>query len=214
MVNYGNTKIYKIWSTQGSKIYIGSTTKEYLSQRMNKHRSDYKCKTLLATSKLLFEEYGVENCFIELIEAKDCKDKHEALQLEGHYIRSLECVNMHIPGRTNKQYKEDNKEKHQRQNKEYAELHKDEIKQKQKVFRELNKAKIKQCRKEFRELNKDKIALKKKEWYEANKEKIIQKQKERNEANKEKRKQYMKQYHESNKEKLKQKQKEQDKTEK
>ena len=42
MVNYGNAKVYKIWSTAGDKIYIGSTTKEYLSQRMDKHRSGYK----------------------------------------------------------------------------------------------------------------------------------------------------------------------------
>lgn len=33
MVNYGKTKIYKIWSPKGDNIYIGSTTKEYLSQR-------------------------------------------------------------------------------------------------------------------------------------------------------------------------------------
>ena len=42
MVNYANSKVYKIWSTQGDKIYIGSTTKPYLCQRMDKHRSDYK----------------------------------------------------------------------------------------------------------------------------------------------------------------------------
>ena len=32
MVNYANSKVYKIWSTQGDKIYVGSTTKQYLSQ--------------------------------------------------------------------------------------------------------------------------------------------------------------------------------------
>ena len=42
MVNYTNSKVYKIWSTQGNKIYIGSTTKYYLSQRMDKHRTDYR----------------------------------------------------------------------------------------------------------------------------------------------------------------------------
>ena len=111
MVNYSNTKIYKIWSTQGPHIYIGSTTKEYLSQRMDKHRSNYKSKTALkTTSKLIFEEYGIENCFIELLEAKDCKDKHELSQLEGHYIRTLDCVNKNIAGRTCKEWYQDNKE--------------------------------------------------------------------------------------------------------
>ena len=41
MVNYGNSKIYKIWSPNGDNIYIGSTTKKYLSQRMVEHRCDY-----------------------------------------------------------------------------------------------------------------------------------------------------------------------------
>ena len=41
MVNYQNGKIYKIESHQGDKIYIGSTTKQYSSQRLVAHRDDY-----------------------------------------------------------------------------------------------------------------------------------------------------------------------------
>ena len=40
--NYANGKIYQIISHAGDKIYIGSTTKRLLSQRMEKHRSSYK----------------------------------------------------------------------------------------------------------------------------------------------------------------------------
>ena len=39
---YEKAKVYKIWSTHGDKIYVGSTCHEYLSQRMVKHRSAYK----------------------------------------------------------------------------------------------------------------------------------------------------------------------------
>ena len=45
MVNYQNSKIYQITPIvdhEEHEIYIGSTTKTYLSQRMDKHRSDYK----------------------------------------------------------------------------------------------------------------------------------------------------------------------------
>ena len=42
MVNYNNGKIYKIENNIDDMIYIGSTTKQYLSQRMDKHRSSYK----------------------------------------------------------------------------------------------------------------------------------------------------------------------------
>jgi hypothetical protein len=76
MVNYSNGKIYIIESHLGDKIYIGSTTKEYLSQRMAKHKHDYtyfkkwRADTGFAfvTSYLLFDEYGVDNCKIELLE--------------------------------------------------------------------------------------------------------------------------------------------------
>jgi hypothetical protein len=98
MSDYTNTKIYKIYSHLGPKIYIGTTTKIYLSQRMSKHRSDYKAwqtnnKRSHIRSYLLFDEYGVDNCMIELIEARPCKSKDEAHKIESHYIRSLDCVN-------------------------------------------------------------------------------------------------------------------------
>ena len=70
-MDYAKSKVYKIWSPLGDKIYVGCTTKEYLSQRMTTHRSTYtqwkKGKRSIVTSFNLFEEYGIENCFIELL---------------------------------------------------------------------------------------------------------------------------------------------------
>ena len=113
-MNYKNSKIYRIWSPQGDKVYIGSTTKELLCQRMTAHRKEYrkwkKTNIQCVTSYLLFEEYGIENCFIELLEAKECNSKDELNQLEGKYIRELTCVNKRVEGRTRKQYREDHKE--------------------------------------------------------------------------------------------------------
>lgn len=99
-MNYINTKIYKIWSICGDKIYIGATTKQYLSQRMTAHRNSYNTwkngKSKFITSYILFDEYDISNCFIELLEAKECKDKNEQTQLEGKYIRELDCVNKNM----------------------------------------------------------------------------------------------------------------------
>ena len=153
MVNYTNSKVYKIWSTQGDEIYIGSTTKQYLSQRMDKHRSDYKRwkdnKSNFITSFKLFEEYGLENCFIELIEAKECDSKDELHKLEGKYIRELECVNKIIPVRTEEekreyhnQYYKDNKEQLNEQNKQYYKDNKNQVLQYQKEYYESNKEKV------------------------------------------------------------------------
>ena len=86
-INYENSKVYKIWSPSGDKIYVGSTTKEYLSQRMTAHRTNYNRWKLgvygYITAFLIFDEYGLDNCFIELLEAKSCKSKDELNQLEG-----------------------------------------------------------------------------------------------------------------------------------
>ena len=113
MVNYQNTKIYKIESHLGPKIYIGSTTKEYLSQRMDSHRGGYKQWKQGILNKImsydLFDEYGVENCKIVLLEACPCNIFDEKASREAHYIKTLECVNKNIPGRDKHQYYKDNK---------------------------------------------------------------------------------------------------------
>ena len=146
MVNYANSKVYKIWSPQCDKIYIGSTTKVYLSQRMDKHRSDYKrwknAKFNYVTSFKLFEEYGIENCFIELLESKECNSKDELLQLEGKYIRELDCINKKIVGRTKKEYQEDNKVEISVQRKGYRDNNKDKLSEQQKQKYERTKEKI------------------------------------------------------------------------
>ncbi len=148
MVNYNNTKIYKIESDKGDKIYIGSTTKDRLSQRMANHRSSYhkykldgqnKCK-----SYLLFDEYGIENCRIILIELYPCNSKDEALSKEAYHIKINDCVNKNIPGRTREQYKVDNPD----YDKNYYINNKEKVLDSCKAYRENNKEKISNKNKE------------------------------------------------------------------
>jgi ribosome-interacting GTPase 1 len=109
MVNYENSKVYKIEPIvehPEEDIYIGSTTKKYLSQRMDTHRNGFKCwkngKYHKFTVYDLFDKYGVENCKIYLLETINCNTKDELLAREGHYIKTLKCVNRCITGRTMK----------------------------------------------------------------------------------------------------------------
>ena len=115
MPNYSLTKIYKIESHLGDKIYVGSTAKQYISQRLQQHKNGYKQwkedKISKTTSYDLFDEYGPDNCQIVLIEEYPCSCKDAKNAREGHFIRELDCVNKCILGRTNKQYKQDNREK-------------------------------------------------------------------------------------------------------
>ena len=106
MTIYNNGKIYKIEPVtehDEGDIYIGSTTKQYLSQRMVKHRKDYKMwkKDNPNVSKTmsfdLFDKYGLEHCQIVLIECVNA-NTYDELQARKHYfIKSFQCVNKHIP---------------------------------------------------------------------------------------------------------------------
>jgi hypothetical protein len=217
MVNYSNGKVYKIEPLNGEEgeIYIGSTTKELLSQRMTKHRGQYnewlngkKAKT---TSFDLFEKYGIENCKIILLELVNAKSKDELISREAFFIRSLKCVNKNIPDRTKKEYREDNKDK--LKEKEYRENNKDKIKENYKKYYYNNIDKLKEKNKEYKEENKDKIKEYRKEYYnniENNKEyyknnidKIKENSKEYYKNNVDKIKEFHKNYYENNMDKIK-----------
>ena len=134
MVNYQNGKIYAIKSNSGGKIYVGSTTKEYLSARMSEHRRMFKAwekgNGNRCTSHELFSQYGVENCYIELIELFPCNTKDELATRENHYIRSLVCVNKNaaVKTRSNKEVWSD-----------YYQNNKEEINRKAAKFRDDNR---------------------------------------------------------------------------
>ena len=102
---YQNGKIYKITDIGYNKCYIGSTCEE-LSMRMARHRAGFK--QFLNDNKKhirsydLFNEYGVENCKIELIEYYKCDSLAELRKREGEHIKSIDCVNKYVAGRTKK----------------------------------------------------------------------------------------------------------------
>ena len=88
--------IYKITSTAGEKVYIGSTTRP-LAKRWWVHKS-HRLTEHLCTSKVLFDEYGVDTCSLEEIEKVDHGKRYER---ERFWIENTEnCVNRYVPGRT------------------------------------------------------------------------------------------------------------------
>jgi len=139
MTDYSKTKIYKIESHLGDKIYVGSTARDYLSQRLQGHKNAYKRwkdkkDDRLMTSFILFDEYGLDNCKIVLIESYPCNNKDEKNAREGHFIKELNCVNKFIAGRLPKEYKEDNKEKFQKYFKDLYQEKREERLAKQKIY--------------------------------------------------------------------------------
>ena len=111
MVNYANSKIYKLVCNQTGNIYVGSTTKKYLSSRMAEHVSKYKQfqkgEGKFITSFRILESNDYSIVLLERVE--NCVDKDQLHARERHYIEALDCVNKIVVGRTKKEYYDANK---------------------------------------------------------------------------------------------------------
>ena len=155
---FHNAKIYQITDIGYNKCYIGSTTEE-LSQRMARHRSDFKQflngkAQGIVSSFNLFNEYGIENCKIELIEYFKCDTLQELRKREGEHIKNINCVNKAVAGRTKPEYQRDSRDKIKEYRKQYLEQNKDKIREQEKKYKENNKTKIAEQLKEYREQHK------------------------------------------------------------
>ena len=129
-------KIYKIISTQGNEIYIGSTFNT-TRDRFKQHKSDYKrwkegnCPNISVFK--LFEKYGIDNCKMVLIKQYDIIDrKHlEVYELLWCYKLRFNCVNtnqqFHIKKIYGKQYRAQNKEHRQKLHQQYYQNNKEQF---------------------------------------------------------------------------------------
>ena len=155
MNKYHNGKIYKIVDVGYSKCYIGSTC-ESLSRRFSKHKHHYKTHDKDNNKRYcrcfdLFDEYGVDNCKIELIEFFKSDTKDELLAREGQHQQQNECINKKISGRNKTQWYEDNKDRLKEDAREYRDIHREEIKEYLKSHYQENKHKYKEYKENHRE---------------------------------------------------------------
>ena len=137
--------IYKIWDNDDSSLVYYGSTKQQVSIRMGKHRSQLN----LCKSKIIIDRNNYQYATLEKIEYED---KFELKNRERWWIENNECVNKSIPNRTQKEYM-----------KEWYEANKDKIAEKQKTYNDKNKEKIAEQKKQYYAENKDKIEKYKKE---------------------------------------------------
>jgi hypothetical protein len=150
MPDYNNGKIYKIVNSEmPNLVYIGSTT-----QKLNIRLQGHKDKSNKCTSKALFEHGQPE---IILLEDYPCETKTELEKRERYWIEGNQCVNTKIPCRTNKEYREDNKEKIIETSKVYRQDNKEKLNEYRKTYYQDNNEKIKENAKAYRLNNKEKI---------------------------------------------------------
>jgi hypothetical protein len=148
MVNYQKGKVYAIRSHKGDKVYVGSTTNEYLSTRMALHRNQFKKWSLgqessSCSSRELFNDYGVENCYIELLETVPCNSREELNTRENHFIRTLNCVNKKRAFTSPEQ----KAEYHAEYSSEYYKKHKEELR----LYRQNHKEEMRLYRQNHKE---------------------------------------------------------------
>lgn len=183
MVNYQKGKIYAIRSHQTDKVYIGSTT-QVLSARLGSHVREKKYyEDGIINYITSFEMLEFDDYYIELLELCPCDSKEELHKREGEIIRTTpNCVNKYIPGRTNKQWKIDNKDILKEKRKQYNIKNRPnriqydiDNKDKLQQYRIVNKDKLNQCSTQWYIDNKDKIKDSRKQYYAKNKDKIEQK---------------------------------------
>ena len=179
---YEKGKIYKITDLGYNKMYIGSTC-EILSKRMARHRAGYNYKRKNekknCASVRLFDEFGIDNCKIELVENYPCSSKEELFKREGFYIQSNDCLNKLIMGRTKKDWYEDNKEYVYKNTKQWRIENENHYKQTNRKYYDNNKEKFSEKKKEHYKNNKQAYSDYAKSYYQRNKEKIKQQRMER-----------------------------------
>tara|TARA_R110002110_G_C13084476_1_gene684181 strand:+ start:30 stop:587 length:558 start_codon:yes stop_codon:yes gene_type:complete len=152
MVNYQNSKVYKIINEKNEIIYIGSTAQK-LCQRYQTHN------------------HKSPNHKIILIENYPCNSREELCMREQQIIEEHDnLINQIRAYRSEEQKKEYNKkyhEKYKENNKEYIQQYQknnyENNKEKIKEHYENNKKEIKQTRKKYRENNRKEINKKQNE---------------------------------------------------
>jgi len=147
-IDYSNTCIYKlvhIDDLNDENIYVGHTTN--IVQRKYKHKSscgnpnnkEYNLKVY----QFIRENGGWDQWNMILIEKYPCNDVYEAIARERYWKRELNStLNTQEPGRTIKEYNEENKEKIHERNNQYYKGNKDKILKERKQYRENNHDKM------------------------------------------------------------------------
>jgi hypothetical protein len=166
MVNYQQGKIYRIIDNTNGNIYVGSTCKKTLAQRLSQHNFEYKkyCNSLCYYVVSSFDILKNGDYKISLIEDFPCDNKDQLRAREQYWIDNTDCINKKSAFLTseqreqyNKNYYQQNKERLNDMNKTYHEKNKDAIRNWLKQYREKNKDLVKEQNKKYRQKKKLKL---------------------------------------------------------
>jgi len=150
---YENGKIYLVkCKNDDTLVYVGSTYMS-LEKRFSLHKTDKKC------SLYQYVNDDWDNWYIELYEDYPCKNRHILELKEGEVQRDIATINKYIAGRSNKEYRQDNRDK---------------ISEKKKQYHQDNRERILEQKKQYYQDNRDEKLENMKQYYEDNREKILE----------------------------------------
>ena len=174
MFDYSTGKIYQVVAPDGS-IYVGSTICE-LHKRYLGHKAQYnrwKSGTEhYRTIFKLFDDHGISNCKIELIESYPCNSKKELEIREGHFIQTLKCVNKVVAGRDEAIWREENNERLKEYWKSYYSDNKERYIQRNVKYYADNSESERERHKKYMELNRDLVNERRRARYHEKKKKL------------------------------------------
>ena len=166
---YENSVIYKLVhknDQDNENIYVGSTTNfrgrkvKHKGFCYNKNQKSYSC----CLYQFIREKGGWDEWEMVAVETYPCKSKRELEIRERFHIETLKSkLNKVIPTRTQKEWREDNKELIKEYKKNHYDNNSDKILEHNKQYREDNKELIKESKKKYYDNNSDKILEKLKE---------------------------------------------------
>jgi hypothetical protein len=146
-IDYSKTIIYKIVCKDITikEVYVGRTTN--FIKRKAVHKSNCSCITSkgynLYVYEIIRQNGGWNNWDMIEIVKFPCNDTHDASKQERYYMEFLQAtLNKFIPSRTDKEYRDDNKDK---------------LKEQKKIYFQDNFNKLKAYDKEYRANNIDKV---------------------------------------------------------
>ena len=129
--------IYIIKNNVNNLLYVGSTFRE-LDVRMKQHMRDMYKYTNFKLYKAM-HQFKPNNFYIDILEEVEYENITDLRKQEGKYIKIIKPeLNKNIPGRTVKEYNEDNKDSLKLYRKLYY-----------RKYRENNKEYLKQYRKDY-----------------------------------------------------------------
>jgi hypothetical protein len=191
MVNYQQGKIYKIIDNTNGNIYIGSTCKNTLAQRLSQHTSSYRKYTEKSIGCCLASYHIIKNedYKIILIEDFSCENRDQLRAREQYWIDNTVCVNKNRALLTvekisecKKQYYEDNKSYINERHRQYYEDNKEQLIQRQKQYNQTNRDHILEQKKKYQEDNKERIREYKRQYYQRKKLKLQEQEEAKSES--------------------------------